>query len=338
MAKTGVLTGNALTLKKWEEKLFRDTAKESFFLPKFAGEGEGNIVQTKSQLEKTQGDLITFGIAMRTTGNYVTSGQTLEGNEQSLTTYSNTVPLEEYAIGIRDKGPLDRKRPIYDMDTVSKERLKDQGAEVIDQLIFNEMNNSTTNTIYGSGTTDATLTATGKITPAIVSKLKALAKSGFATASGAAQGARTQTPIRTVKVDGKEYYILLLHPFALYDWKRDPEVLQTLREAEVRGGSNPIFSGAVAVHDGVIIHEHENVPYYVNGGAGSNVPFCKGLFMGAQSMLWAWGERPHMVAAEFDYGREHGFSWQMIAGVKKTAFNSKDYGVIGVHVAATALN
>lgn len=327
MAKTTVLTGNNLTQKLWEEDLFRDTEKESYFMPRFAG-GSDKIIHVNTKLEKKQGDTVTFGIRMRLSGNGVTSNQTLEGNEEKLTTHDFSVSLEEYAHAVRDAGPLDRQRPIYDMDAESRDALKVWGAEKIDSLIFTALAASPTKTFYGgSATTDNTLTANDKLTPAIISKVRAWAKTGGATTSG-----RAQTPIRPVRVDGREYFVLLVHPYVMYDLKRDSEFAQALREAEVRGPSNPLFHGAAAIWDNVVVHEHENITWTTNSGA---VNFSKCLFMGAQAGVWAWGTRPKTVAAEFDYGREHGFSYQMIAKAGKPVFNSKDYAVVGVNVANT---
>jgi hypothetical protein len=118
MSKTALATGNALTKKVWEEKLFRDTVKESYF-SKFMGADAESVVQSKSWLEKTKGDNVTFGIRMRLTGSGVTSGTALEGNEESLTTYSYNLSLEEYANAVRDRGPLDRQRAVYNIDAES---------------------------------------------------------------------------------------------------------------------------------------------------------------------------------------------------------------------------
>jgi hypothetical protein len=41
------------------------------------------------------------------------------------------------------------------------------------------------------------------------------------------------------------------------------------------------------------------------------------------------------VQQEFDYGNEVGWAWQMIAKAGKPKFNSKDYGCVGVCLAAT---
>jgi hypothetical protein len=40
------------------------------------------------------------------------------------------------------------------------------------------------------------------------------------------------------------------------------------REAQNRGDSNPLFTGALGIYNGVVIHAHEGVNFD-NGGSGS---------------------------------------------------------------------
>lgn len=329
MAKTNFATGNALTRKAWAEKLYRDTVKESYF-SKFFGSDTNALVYMKTELEKEHGDKVTCGIRMRLTGAGVTSGTALEGNEEKLTTYDTSVTLEEYAHAVRDKGPLDRKRPNFSVDAESKQALMDWGGEKIDSLCFAAVTASPTKIFYGGdATSTATLEAGDKLTPALISKIKTAAKTGLN---------RTYVPFRPVKVGGKKYFVLLTHPDSLYDLKRSSEFTQAMREAEARGSENPLFHDAVAIWDNVVIHEHENIELFTTWGAGSDVAGCKAVFMGAQALAWAWGARQESVAEEFDYGREHGYAWKIIAGVAKPVFNSLDYGSFGVYVSRTKIS
>lgn len=329
MAKTAFATNNALTKKLWEEKLFRDTAKESYF-NRFMGEGADSIVQVNTKLDKGPGDNVTFGIRMRLSGSGVTSGQVLEGNEEKLTSYDFNISLEQYRHGVRDNGALDRKRPIFSIDTESLAALKTWGAEKIDQLAFDAITASPTKIFYGgSATGTGDITASDLITPALISKARVWALGG---------GGRAQTPLRPVRVDGKKYFVLLIHPDVAYDLKQDSTFAQARREALERGSSHPIFTGAIGVWDGVAIHEHENIPIVTNWGVGTDVPGAKCVLMGAQSLVWAWGKRPQVVQRDFDYGNEHGFGWGMICATGKPVFNSVDYGSLAVYVARTQIN
>lgn len=333
MGKTTFSTSDALTKKLWDEKLFRDTVKESYFSRLM---GEGSIVAVKNELTKSKGDEITFGIRMRLSGAGVTDGQILEGAEESLTTYSDKVTLHQYRHAVRDNGALDRQRAMFSIDEESRSALADWGAEKIDQLAFDAILDSPTLIFYKTSagslstatasTAKTALTAAdGKLTPAMVSYMKAYAKTG---------GGRTYVPLRPVKVNGKEHYVLLVHPDALYDLKIDPTYQQYLREAEVRGSENPLFKGSVAIIDGVVIHEHENCTIANDGGSGA-VAWSKGVFMGQQALMWAWGQRVETVQKNFDYENEHGYAWGIIAGTNKPVFNSLDYGSFGVYLART---
>lgn len=331
MAETGFDTNNALTVKAWEKMLFIDTVKESYF-SRFMGENANSIVQVKTNLSLSgnKGDTITFGIRMRLEGDGVTSGQTLEGNEQDLTTHSDTVSLERYRQAVKDDGALSRQRVVFDLNSESRSALQDWGTEKIDQLCFDAIIASPTKIFYaGTATSTATLTATDLIDTELISRVRTWAKTG---------GNRTQTPIRPVKVDGKNTYVLLVHPDVAYDLKQDSTYNQANREAQVRGAKNPIFTGALGVWDDVVIHEHENIEIELDWGVGGNIPGARCILMGAQALCWAWGERPSMVSKKFDYEEKWGHAWRMTAGVSKLTFNGADYGMAGVYVARTSVS
>jgi N4-gp56 family major capsid protein len=328
MAKTSFATDNALVKKAWEEKLFRDTAKESYF-SRFMGSTADSLVQVNTKLEKDKGDKVTFGIRMRLVGAGVTSGTILEGKEEKLVTYDYSVSLEQYRHAVRDNGALDRKRVMFSIDDESESALKTWGAEKIDSLCMTTLITSPTKIFYGDGTSTATVTVAGKLTPALISKAKTWALGG---------GGRSQTPLRPIRINGKNYLILLVHNDVMYDLKQDATFAQARREALDRGKDNPIFTGSEAIWDGVVIHEHENVPIVTTWGSGGNVPGSQCALMGAQSLVWAWGKRPSVVAKTFDYDNENGYAWGFIGAAGKPKFNSVDYGSIGVYVARTQIN
>ena len=87
--------------------------------------------------------------------------------------------------------------------------------------------------------------------------------------------------------------------------------------------------------DNVIVHTHENVGLVDTWGAGGNVHGAKCSFLGAQALVWGWGERPTFVMEDFDYKNEKGIGMNMIYGVGKPKFNSLDYGSMALYVACT---
>jgi len=343
MAKTTFATDNALTRKAWEERLFRDTVKESYF-ERFMGSDSSSIVQVNTQLEKGQGDKVTFGIRKRLSGAGVTGDQILEGNEEALNTHDYSLSLEMYRHAVRDAGGLTRQRAMFSISSESEMALRDWGAEKIDSLLFKALLEDVdptrvaylTNTgvaNYTKTSTAATafsaLTANSLLEPYFISYVKTLAKTGFD---------RDIVPIRPVKIKGKEYFVLLVHPDVMFNLKTNSVFQQAMREAEVRGSENPLFKGATAIWDGVVVHEHENVPIGTDAGGGSNIPYAKCALLGAQSLCWAWGKRPEIVQDDFDYGNQKGSAWCMIGKAGRPTFESETYGSIGVYLGRTQVS
>lgn len=344
MAKTAFATGNALTKKHWEEKLYRDSRKETYF-ERFKGESADAAVQTQTRLEKQKGDKITFGIRMRLAGAGVTGNTILEGNEEALTTYDYSLTLEQYRHAVRDDGALSRQRAMFEIDVESEAALRTWASEKHDQLCFDALgigsgaSSNPTKVFYrtsagvvaagSAATAKLALDATNsKLTPTLISAIKAWAKTG---------GNRSYVPIRPIKVSGKMYYVLLVHPDCMYDLKIDSTFAQAMREAEVRGSENPLFQGATAIWDGVVIHEHENCATASDGGGGS-VDWAKCSFFGAQALVEASCVPGEVVEETFDYGNQHGYAYSSICAYGKPQFNSLDYGSVGVWLARTDIS
>lgn len=336
--KTVFSTSNALTKKLWEEKLFRDVEIESYFVQRFMSEDGMNIVQVQTDLTKSQGDQVTFGIVPNLTGDGVTSGQTLEGNEEGLNSYDYSIVLEQYRHGTRTRGKLDVQRAMFSIPEVSRAKLKIWGAEKIDKLLVAALLASPTKILYRDGvagapsgtsssaTAKAALTAANsKITPNFLVALWTWATTG---------GAGATWRLRPVKVDGQSWLVLLVNPAVLYDLRIDSTFQSAMKDAMERGKTNPLFRNAVAVWGNIIVHETERIPLFTDGG-GASVTGAFGALMGAQSLVWAWGERPNTVQENFDYKNEQGWAWEMMSKAGKPKFNSKDYGCVGVVFAAT---
>ena len=282
---------------------------------------------------------------MRLQGAGVTGTTVLEGNEERLTTYSNSVSLQQYRHAVRDDGELSRQRAMFSISDESRVAIKDWMTERIDQLKFDALGIGAGTTVEPSkifyktsataflatgtaATAKTALSATsgaGFLTLNFISFIKAWAKTG---------GNRQQTPLRPVKVNGKEYYVLVVHPDCLFDLKASSEYQQAQREAQERGKDHILFTGASAVWDGVVIHEHENCEIRADGG-GASVPWARAAFLGAQSAVWAWGKRPEVIEKDFDYDNEKGYAINMIAGVARSRYNSLDFGSLGVYLART---
>lgn len=366
---------DALRPEVWGKDLYADVMDQLYFTENgLMGEDDNNIVQIKPDLKNKKGDTVTFGLTAKLATTGVTGDSELEGNESYITPYSQSVAIDQWRDGVRLDGILDERKNAYNMRMDAKGKLKILLQETIERQVFLKLAGvRNTNLVDVGGVVVGTL-ATFSNSPAVVPAADEAA--GFGNrylCANLAQGtdsltvankmtptlisrakvkAQLATPrIQPLKVNGKDYYILFIHPWQAYDLKYDGTFLQAMREAEVRGKENPIFAGALGIWDGVIIKEHEYVPFldvsvlatdnFAGDGAGTTcaVDCFRALFCGKQAMVYAQCETPNAwVEKTFDYDNQTGFAVGMIAGFQKTAFNSKDYAVIAIDTAASDLS
>lgn len=312
-ADTNFPTGDAATVKRWATKLWLEMPREIYF-GKFMKENDQNtIVEVKRDLEGQPGDAVSFSLLRKLTGAGITDDATLEGNEEAMTVYTDSVVLTQKRNAVRLNGRLSERRTAFDQRMAAKTQLKTWLAELIDSFHFTQFDTAPTVTIFGGdAVSTATIDAADKFTPSLIDKAVAKAK-------------KATPKIWPVRINGRDYYVVLIHTDIGFDLRRDPEWAQAQREANVRHElDNPIFSGALGFWGGAVIHEHESVPIATNYGAGANLPGASNMFFGRQAGCFAWGSRPEAWEKEFDYGAKLGFAIGAIWAMKKAVFNAAD--------------
>lgn len=326
---------SGLQVSRWAKELQSEVSKGVYF-SKFMGEGPGSAIHVK-QMEEGKGKDVTFGLVSQLSGSAITGDSSLEGNEQSLSTFSNTVSTNQKRLAVRDTGKFANSKVLYDFRSTSLDLLKTQYSELIDADIFSALSATSgthayyradaTLSVYATSDPKGDLAATDGITLADISALKTLAQ-----ISGSAN-----YRMRPIRVDGNDYYVMVIHPEVAYDLFELDEFQQIQREAQVRGNDNPLFKGALGIYNGVVIHSHEGVNTFDNGG-GAAVKGARNLFMGAQAACFAESSDMMWVEKTFDYGNQLGISAAKIYGVDISDYNSKDYGVIQYVSARTDLS
>lgn len=370
MANTASI--DALRQELWEKQLFADVIDGLYFNESgLMGEDENNIIQVNADLMKEPGDTYTVPLTAKLQGAGVNGDEELEGNEEAINSYSDSVLIDQKRFAVRLKGSLDEGKVGYGMREDAKNKLKIRLQEFVERQVFLKLagvTNLTINDINGTvvaadaawsntptfipdadeaagsgnrylcantGGTDA-LAATDLMTPTLISKAKIKA--------------RLASPkIQPLRIDGRDHYVMWIHPWQAYDLKNNAQFAQAMREAEVRGRDNPIFTGALGVWDGVILYEHEYVPFLDVSVAGNSfrgaatgtdcaVDCFRALLCGKQAAVWLKCKNDNgWVEKSFDYDNKTGFATGVIGGIDKIMFNSKEYGVIAVDTAATAL-
>lgn len=331
---------SGLQVSRWAKDLWYEAGKEIYF-KKFMGDGPNFMIHSKHELEAENGKDVTVGLLMNPSGSGVVGDDTLEGNEEKLTSYSQTVTLTMKRNAFRDTGKFDNKKVLYEF---RKEALASGSlwlSERVDADMFAALVASPTRTfradaggaaingLLNEASTSAALVAADLITPADISVMKKAAK----TPKGS-----NEVKIRPIKVGGEEYYILLVHPEQAYDLERNSEWRQNMREAAPRGSDNPIFNGMLGRISNVVVHEHESITTSNAYGSGSDVHGAIALFLGAQAGIFAHGGEPIWVEKTFDYGNQLGVAGGLIYQTAKSTFNSEDFGCIAYYTASTRMS
>ena len=350
MAGTTFTTGNALTQKLWRKQLFYESLKATYF-GKFMGKDQDNLVQWVTETKKDKGDRITVGLRMQLTGAGTQGDGTLEGNEEALVTYSDNLYIDQLRHAVRSSGKMSEQRTMIDHRTEAKNGLRDWWADRLDTALFNQLCGNTAQTdtkytgnqaaiapdtahrIFATGSADESQNATNyAMTLALIDQAVVTAKT-FATGT---------TPIiRPIMVGGEPKYVCFLHPGQVYALRQSTASSQWLdiQKAAVQGGQiskNPIYTGALAEYNGVILQEALRVTQGVNSSTGAAVANTRrAVLCGAQAAIFAVGkdgspDSMTWVEEEFDYENQLGVSAGMIFGMKKAQFNSKDFGVITI--------
>lgn len=94
MAATNYGVNDPLAVKLWSKKLSVEVLKETWIM-NFAGPSSDSMVQIKDETQKSAGDRITYGLRMQLTSAGILGDGTLEGNEESLVTYSDAILINQ---------------------------------------------------------------------------------------------------------------------------------------------------------------------------------------------------------------------------------------------------
>lgn len=355
MATTNYGVNHPLAVKLWGKKTYHEALSSTYF-GKFMGSDSNSLIQVHEDLQKSQGDRIRIPLRMLLSGAGVQGDAALEGQEESLTTYYDDIFIDQLRHAVRSAGKMSEQRVPFEVREEARMGLQDWWADRLDVSMFNQLGGYTdqADTRYtgnqvtiapdsthlfaaGGHDTEASLSATTTHSLKLSDLDRAVAK------------AKTLQPLmRPVKVGGDDFYVAFFHPNQVYQFRRDASTAGNwidIQKAAMTGGQvkdNPIFTGALGVYNGVVLHESTRVPLITGTPAsGAKADYRRAIFCGAQAGILAVGqgnnaERVNWTEEVFDYGNQLGVSGGMIFGVKKTVFNSKDFSTLVISSYAPA--
>ena len=350
MANTSYPVNHPLTVKVWEKRLNREALSDTLF-GLLTGPSSASVIQTKDVLSKSAGDRIRIGLRMQLSGDGRQGNETLEGQEEALTTFSDDVFINLLRHAVRSGGEIDDQRVPFSVREEAFDGLRDWTADRLDTAFLNQVagNTDQTNTKFtGNQATIAASTTSGN-SRIIFGPLDATTENSLsASESGSANFQLTMIDkavnmatvavplIRMPVTPWGRRWVAVLHPNQIFSLKTDATAARVTwydtQRARVEGGetNNRIFNGGrvLGEYNNTIIVENTRIPL-----APSTTTVRRAVFLGAQAAAYAIGRKGGVNAfnwfeERFDYGDQLGVKAGHIYGVKKLQFNGNDFGTI----------
>lgn len=357
MANTVFGINDPETNKVWAKKLNVEALKKAW-VGKFIGSSENSLIQEHKDLKKARGDRITYTLRTQIQGRGVVGDAILKGNEEKLTHYSDNLFIDQLRHAVDRGGNMSQQRVLFNLRQGCNDALSDWIAARLDRSFFLQAAGYTATdevtehgeTYKGDDVAYTGLQATAAPTSgrhfwseAGTSADQDLDSSGdnmaLSLIDDLVTEAKLSSPlIRPVKVDGEDRYVMFLHPLQVKSLRKDATTAGNwvdIQKAAMQGGKvsdNPIFTGALGVYNGVILHESSRVPRGVNSSTGVSISTVRrAIFCGAQAIALGFGngsdfESWNWAEEEEDYGNQLGVAAGCIFGMKKAKFNSVDFG------------
>lgn len=357
MATTTFGVNDALAVKLWSKNLAA-AERDTLDLAPLMGDDDNSIIQIKTETRKGAGDKVTFGLRARLTGEGKTEGETAEGQGEALSIYSDAVTINElgHVVGVKSQHTIDAQRVPFDLRVQAKDGLSEWWADRMSASFFNQVCGYTPQTnlkytgmnaivapsagrkiVAGAGANDENISSSDIFTLDLIDQAVEMAKVG-------------DNMVRPIRINGQPKYVMYLHPYQVTSLRTNSASGQWLdiQKAALSGSAssnNPIYTGALGEHNGVILRSSQDVTQGVRSDTGAAISTVRrAVLLGAQSAVMGFGRengqaedtRYRWNEELLDHKRKLEVSAWSIFGMKKTRFNSADFGTVVVSSYAAA--
>lgn len=367
MAQTIVGLNDPMARKLWSADLMVSVSKQSYWTRKMMGSGSETPmpIMLQTDLERGRGDTISYDLSVQLSGQVIEGGAKAEGQGERLDFFTDKVYIDLARKPVSCGDTMSRKRTVHDLRAVGRTRLKEFWARFYDELFFMYLSGArginadysvpTTYTgrannpfeapdsahiLYGDGTSKATLSAAGKMSRLLIERANTKA-----TSQGG--GSTDTAELQTITIAGGEHFVCVMSPFQAHDLRVSTDSGNWMdiqkAAAAAEGRDNPIFKDNLGMIGNTVLHRHKSVIQFNDYGAGANVAAARALFLGRQAGVLAFGSpgeglRFDWSEKDLDHGNDIEICAGAIFGIKKTRFNSKDFGVFALDTAAADPN
>jgi N4-gp56 family major capsid protein len=371
MAQTNFAALEDAQKKVWATDVWQQGRDNSFWFSNgFVGGGEkasnntNTPIQFITELTKEgRGSRCVMQLVSDLDGDGVPGDQELEGNEEALVNDTQEIVLDQLRHGVRSKGKMAEQDTVVRFRGTAKNKLSFWLGERIDEMLFLMASGvSFTKTYDGRDRSSSSKLSQLRFASSVTAPSTNRQKyAGVATSTSTLTASLTMSwdlivetramakrkRIKPIRQGGREYYCAVLSTEQAADLKKTADYKNLNKDGNVRGQKNPLFTGALAVIDGVILHEHNKVHNTLGAssgskwGSGGTVEGAQCLMLGAQALGFARIGDPEWAESDnTDYGNKPGIGYGRMMGMLKPQFRSRyddnadeDFGVISLYTA-----
>lgn len=368
MSQTVVGINNPIAVKRWSATLFTSQAQQSYWGSRFMSKANDAPVpvQVLTELENEAGDTITFDLFAQLTQKPTYGDNTLRGREEKLQNLSDKISIDQVRCGVNAGGRMSRKRTLHDLRMIARQKMAEWWARWSDEAHFiyaSGGRGSNTDYIEDStytGFSDNALTAPDSdhllyggtatsfnsiaVSDGLDLPLIDRAVTKATTYGGGADGKIKMNPI---KLNGTDAFVVCMHTFQEHALRTSTTTLgwADLQKslATALGNKTPIFTGAMGMYRGAILHSHPKVTLFNNAGVDGTTPAARALFLGRQALVDAFGSPGSGLRYDWheeteDRGNQIVITSGTILGIKKTTLGGKDFGLLSMDTYAVDPN
>jgi len=346
-------------VQQWSSKITREYIKEEEFSP-WTGKNEGSVFHVKADLTKKAGESVTFSLVGKLSGDGVEDDDTLEGSEENLGNYADTVTVHQLRHAVI-RGDHEQSKTLIDILNEGRFMLKEWLMEKmrdlkIARLLCPHLDGVTAYVTATEAEKDAHLLANSD--RYLFGVLKSNQSAGDHSASLLNVDTTADTLnrsivslakrmmeeadplIRPLKINGvRQHYVAFCDTYPHRDLKSDLDTIHAAAAPREKGMSNPIWRDDDLVFEDIVIRKVPAMASVGTVGAAS-APVYQVAFCGAQAVLIAYAKYVKLVRNNGPYGRDYGNKKGVgvaeTRGAKKTTWNEKQHGMLSCYVASEA--
>lgn len=353
-------TGEAVTPLKHSFDIFQQYTSQLYFKSLMGKKGSGKpiIVDDKVFKGRDSGDVGRFHFIPLFRGKGIRGqNKSVIGNENTLDEFYMDLRIDQITQAFAKKGKMTTKRMIWDFREEAKNQLAEwfrtqteldivdtlsgfntDGATYVDGAAAETLDavngdhrclrvdyaNSKFDTVeVSSANSDAAsllgaLTGDDIMNTAILDVLQDFAKT--------ADAKYAMRPVRCK--NGEEYYILVLHPKAAIDLRRDERWEKRALASMTGRGSlegDPIATGSIGVWEHIIVKEAQFIKTHTN--AAGSLTIARNLLLGAEAAVMAYGQTLDYTEELLDHRRVISDAADEIRGIRKCTFDGVDLNI-----------